>query len=96
MRKVDIKDQKVPCSSINELFICQCQNTEHRLIFSYFPDENKVYVSVHLIPATFWKRLVNSIRYLFGHKSKYGDFDEFIFSNQDADKLQSVANYLWS
>lgn len=98
--KVDTKDQKVnvPCSSVNELFICQCANTEHQLIFSYFPDdnENEVYVSVHLSPDRFWKRLVNAVKYLFGYRSKYGDFDEFIFRNQDADKLQSVVNYLRS
>lgn len=96
--KTNTKNQKVFCVPINELFICQCQNTEHQLIFSYFPDdnENEVYVSMHLIPDNFWKRLVNTVKYLFGHKSKYGDFDEFIFNNQDADKLQSIVNYLRS
>lgn len=38
--------------TVKELFICQCHNTEHQLIFSYFPeDEDKdVYVFVYLIP----------------------------------------------
>ena len=40
---------------INDLFICQCYNTEYQLIFSYFPEEKG-----------------------------------------DADKLQSVVNYLKS
>lgn len=36
--------------NINELFICQCHNTEHQLIFSYDKDWEEVFVSVHLIP----------------------------------------------
>lgn len=44
---------------INDLFICQCYNTEHQLIFSYFPEEKgDVYVSVHLTPEyRIWKRI---------------------------------------
>jgi len=89
-------EQKTLCNPINKLFICQCNSTEHQLIFSYFPDDKEVYVSVHLIPNRFWKRLINAIKYIFGHKSEYGDFDEFIFKSEDADKLQSVVNYLRS
>lgn len=80
-----------------ELFICRCNNTEYQLIFSYFKDSNEVYVSVHLIPEkNIWKRIINSIKYIFGYRSKYGHFDEFIFSKSDADKLQEVVNYLKS
>ena len=32
--------------------------------------------------------------YIFGIKCNYGAFDEFIFNEKDADKLQSVVNYL--
>ena len=79
-----------------EFFICQCNNAEHQLIFSYFKDDNfgDVYVTVHLVPDSFWKRIKNAIKYIFGYKSKYGDFDEFIFKKEDASKLQNVVNYL--
>lgn len=82
--------------SINDLFICKCNNTEHQLIFSYFPkDCGDVYVSVHLIPEyNLFKRIWKAIKYIFGHKSKYGHFDEFIFKKSDASKLQNVVNYL--
>ncbi len=81
----------------NELFICACHNTEHQLIMSYFDDEprGEVYCSVYLKPETnIFKRLKNAIKYIFGHRSVYGDFDEFVFKPKDADRLQQVVDYL--
>lgn len=80
----------------NELFVCECSNVEHQLIFTYFDDEpGDVYMSVHLVPETsIWKRIKNAIKYIFGYKSKYGDFDEFIFKREDCEKLQKITNYL--
>lgn len=83
--------------SVNELFICQCYNTEHQLIFSYFEndDDKEVYVSIHLNPEyNIWKRMWIAIKYIFGHRSCYGHFDEFIFKKSDAERLQKVVNYL--
>lgn len=81
--------------SINELFICQCYNPEHQLIFSYFPEDENVYVSVHLIPEyRLWKRIWMAIKYIFGYRSCYGHFDEFIFKKSDAEKLQKVVDHL--
>jgi len=53
-----------------------------------------VYVHVHLNKKPFWERLKYGIKYIFGYKSRYGAFDEFIFSPDDAERLQSVVNYL--
>ena len=80
----------------NDLFICQCNNTEHQLTFSYFPKEKgDVYVSIHLTPEyNIWRRIWMAIKYVFGYKCRYGYFDEFIFKKSDADKLQAVVNYL--
>ena len=80
--------------SVNELFICQCHNTEHQLIFSYFPDSDNVFVSVHLIPNGFLKRIWSAIKYIFGYRSRYGHFDEFVFNKADVNKLQKVVNHL--
>ena len=88
--------------SVNELFICECYNTEHQLIFSYFPEDEsnehkEVYVSVHLtLEYKLWKRIWMAIKYIFGYKSCYGHFDEFIFKKSDADRLQKVVNFLRS
>lgn len=81
--------------TVDEVFICKCYNTEHQLIFSYFTDEKEVYVSVHLIPEyKIFRRIWKAIKYIFGHRSRYGHFDEFIFKPEDADKLQSIVNFL--
>lgn len=89
------EDDKLPCkSSVNELFICKCYNTEHQLIFSYLKEDKDVYVSVHLVPGNFWNRLKHAFWYILGRRSIYGDFDEFIFEKEDADRLQSVVNHL--
>ena len=81
--------------TVDEVFICKCYNTEHQLIFSYFTDEKEVYVSVHLIPEyNIFRRIWKAIKYIFGHRSIYGHFDEFIFKPEDADKLQSIVNFL--
>ena len=81
--------------SINELFICQCNSIEHQLVFSYFPDDKTVYASIHLIPEySIWKRIINAVKYIFGRRSMYGHFDEFILKKSDADKLQKIVNFL--
>lgn len=80
----------------SKIFICQCGSPEHQLTFNYFPNEREgdVYLWIYLRPDSFWNRIKNAIKYIFGHRSKYGDFDEFIFRKEDADKLQEVVNYL--
>lgn len=81
--------------SVRELFICDCENVEHQLIFSYFPDDDILYMTVHLVPEyNIFKRIWNAIKYVFGHRSQYGDFDEFIFKKQDANKLQCITDFL--
>lgn len=70
-------------------------NVEHQLIFSYFPEDNEVYMAVHLIPEyNIWKRIWTAIKYIFGYKSRYGHFDEFIFDKSDADRLQKIVDFL--
>lgn len=39
MHLVKKKNRSIMEEVINDLFICQCYNTEHQLIFSYFPEE---------------------------------------------------------
>lgn len=79
------------------LFICDCKSTNHLMIFSYSEEENwnRVFVHVHLNPEHgFLKRLWHGLKYLFGYRSKFGDFDEFIFNPEDTYKLQNIVTYL--
>lgn len=81
-----------------ELFVCSCSNIEHQISMVYEVDDefNDVYCYIHLVKFSFWERVKNGIKYIFGYKSKYGDFEEFIFNPKDADKLQKVVDYLKS
>jgi hypothetical protein len=53
-----------------------------------------VYSHVHLNKRPFFERLKYAIKYIFGYKCRYGAFDEFILNRDDAERLQSVVNYL--
>lgn len=82
-----------------DLFLCDCFSTEHHIIFSYSTDEDDdwdmVFMHTHLNKERgFWNRLIHGIKYIFGYRSKYGDFDEFIFKPEDANKLQRVVTHL--
>ena len=46
------------------------------------------------LPDKFLKRVWSAIKYIFGYRSKYGHFDEFIFNKEDSDKLQKIVNHL--
>ncbi len=77
-----------------EIMLCECSSMEHIVCFGFFEDEPDVYVSVHLAKHSFWKRLVHGIKYIFGHQSKYGDFEEIILGSKQYDKVMKIANHL--
>ena len=79
-----------------EVFICSCHNVEHQMVVRWDEDEEPkmVYCEIHLNELPFFKRLWNGLKYIFGHKSNYGHFQEFIFSSKDAYRLQKFVTYL--
>jgi len=82
-----------------ELFICECHYVAHQMIISYDDNDDdgwdEVNVEIHLSNYLgFWKRLYHGIRYIFGYRSSYGDFDGLTINPDDADKLQTVVDYL--
>jgi len=76
------------------LLICSCESKEHQIIISFDKEDNLMYATIHLHKFGFWRRLIHGIHYIFGKKSTYGDFDDFIFRKQDADKLIDIGNKL--
>jgi hypothetical protein len=83
-----------------EILICDCHSSEHQMIVYYSDDEiagSKIpmcYVHVHLNKRPFLSRLIYAFKYVLGKQSRFGAFDEFIFNSNDAEKVQSIANYL--
>jgi len=73
---------------------CACSSNEHQI--SLESDEcegvKDLYLAFHLAQAKPWyRRIVNAIKYVFGYRCKYGDFDEFLFTIETA---TVVKNYL--
>jgi hypothetical protein len=84
-------------TSTHDLLICECENIEHQIIFSYFEDDDikEVYMSIHLIPEhNIFKRIWKAIKYVFGYRCEYGHFDEMILKKSDAKKLLNILKYL--
>jgi hypothetical protein len=79
-----------------DILLCSCHSTDHQLIVLYEQDEDfpMVYFHIHLNERPFWERLVYGVKYIFGRKSRYGAFDEFIFNHDDAHKIEKILLYL--
>ncbi len=70
-----------------EIIICECNSAEHQLIF--LTDEDDFYCQVHLSTYhNFFKRCWIAIKYIFGYKCRYGNWDSIIISREDICKLQ--------
>ncbi len=66
----------------NDYFECSCESSEHVIRLSRFEDkdfDDLIYVSFFLRPWTFRRRVWYAIKYVFGYRSKYGDFAEHIW-----------------
>ena len=71
-----------------ETFICDCHSLEHQFTFWYDDEYNRVYFEPHLYQGGNWfQRTWGRIKYLFGHKSRYGAFDEVVINSEDAPKI---------
>ncbi len=64
---------------------CMCEDQSHTLRFSQIGED--VCVSMHLTMFGFCVRLWNALKYIFGHRSKFGDFEETILERKDIKKI---------
>lgn len=71
-----------------KVYICECRSFNHQAIFYRDKEENRLYVSIHLVThKNILKRIWYSIKYIFGYTSVYGCWDEFIFDPKDEQRL---------
>lgn len=77
-----------------KVLICECSSTEHNIIFQYDEDDKECYVSIHLTKLDLWSRIKQAFKYIFGYRSKCGDFDEIILNKSHADYLIELGNKL--
>jgi len=75
-----------------EYYECDCTDFNHILRMRYFDnvsvdDPDFLYVEIHLRSKPFFERFWLAIKYAFGFRSKYGDFDEFCWSPETAKRF---------
>jgi hypothetical protein len=71
-----------------EFFLCDCNSAEHQFILSYDSQEKEMYITPYLSSyLSFWKRVVLSIKYIFGYRSKYGHWDCIILNIKETKRL---------
>ena len=69
---------------------CDCACDEHRIVFMREPNDTWIdmYVTVYLNHYRKWyKRIYIAIKYVFGYKCKYGDFDCTMLNKKDTQEL---------
>ena len=71
-----------------DIFICDCHSLEHQYALWYDEDYNQVYMEPHLVSKPWYKRIWTAIKYIFGHKSRYGDFDDTIIKIKDMPRIK--------
>jgi len=76
------------------VLICDCDSREHQIIIEHDEEDSISYCSIHLVKCGFWKRLKHGIRYIFGYKCRYGQWDAFIFKPEHAEKLRELSEIL--
>lgn len=75
-----------------KIMICECHSLEHQMQFWHDEEDDCLYAEIHLITHRgFFRRLWYAIKYIFGYKSRFGAWDEFIFGDNNR---QDLLNFL--
>ena len=80
----------------NEILICECGSAEHQMVLHFDDDKDlgrQVFVEIHLVPLVWYKRLWLGIKYIFGYKCKYGNFEEVILSSKHARQIYGLYRF---
>ena len=81
----------------DEIIICVCSSAEHQMVLHYDDDKDlvrQVFVEIHLVPLVWYKRLWLGIKYIFGYKCCYGNFEEMILSPKHARQIYGLYRFL--
>lgn len=77
---------------------CICNHPEHQVTLSYDPRDvqyAQLYLCFYLSPLSLPTRIWTAIKYIFGHRSRYGDFGEIVLDYYKVVKLQRfLAEYI--
>ena len=76
------------------VLICDCSSREHQIIIEHDNEDNLTYCHIHLVKHGFWRRLKAGLKYIFGYKCRYGQWDEFILKPEHANHLRELSELL--
>jgi hypothetical protein len=72
--------------------VCCCHSLDHQIVFLYDHEDDLMYCVVHLHSfKNVFKRLWTGIKYIFGYKSVYGNWDEIILKKE---QIKEIMNFL--
>lgn len=75
------------------ILVCDCYSPEHQILIEYDKEEDTLSLQLHLVNYQgFFKRLLVGIKYTFGYKCKYGNFDMVELGPEEQQKLLAVLN----
>ena len=71
---------------------CSCGACEHQAIIAADPDDGLLFVEFHLVT---WQNILRrwwvAVRYVFGHRSRFGAWDELVI---DRGQVEALRDYL--
>jgi len=72
-----------------------CYAQEHIIHYEMDLSEKNIFVSYFISASylTWWKRLIMGIKYIFGKRSRYGEFDTTIINRRKVIELRNFLNY---
>lgn len=75
----------------NKVIFCECFSPEHQVIFIHDKEDKCVYMETHLVTyKSFWKRLWIGIKYTFGYKCRFGNFDSIVLGSEQIKELEDL------
>ena len=89
VREGDIADSAAPEGGDAQILICDCNSLEHQVIIRQVEDE--IYLCPRLVKKGFWRRLKAGLKFICGHTSKFGEWDEVILKPEDWRKFQEIS-----
>ena len=72
----------------SKFIVCECFSLEHLVCLSYFEGDDEAYIHIHLAQETFWTRVWHALKYIFGYRCRYGDFDEFLIGPKNVTQFK--------
>lgn len=79
---------------VMEYFQCVCFSDEHMFKLYFDKEDKQLHLIIFLRKFSFFRRIMPALKYLCGHESSYGHFDDFIFKKEDVTRLKNILEHV--